>query len=60
MKRLAVIGGGYVGLEAAASACALGAEVVIVERESRILARVACPILSRFFQAYHRERGVHF
>lgn len=60
VKRLAVIGGGYVGLEAAASARALGAEVVIVERESRILARVACPILSRFFQAYHRERGVHF
>lgn len=60
VKRLVVIGGGYVGLEAAASARALGAEVVIVERESRILARVACPILSRFFQAYHRERGVHF
>ena len=60
VKRLAVIGGGYVGLEAAASARARGAEVVIVERESRILARVACPILSRFFQAYHRERGVHF
>jgi 3-phenylpropionate/trans-cinnamate dioxygenase ferredoxin reductase subunit len=60
VKRLVVIGGGYVGLEAAASARALGAEVVIVERENRILARVACPILSRFFQAYHRERGVHF
>ncbi|MFK0299694.1 NAD(P)/FAD-dependent oxidoreductase [Brevundimonas sp. NPDC090276] len=60
VKRLAVIGGGYVGLEAAASARALGAEVVILERESRILARVACPVLSRFFQDYHRERGVHF
>ncbi|MNS65891.1 Rhodocoxin reductase [compost metagenome] len=60
VKRLVVIGGGYVGLEAAASARALGAEVVIVERESRILARVACPVLSRFFHAHHRERGVHF
>lgn len=60
VKRLVVIGGGYVGLEAAASARALGAEVVIVERESRILARVACPVLSRFFQAYHRDRAVHF
>jgi 3-phenylpropionate/trans-cinnamate dioxygenase ferredoxin reductase subunit len=53
-----VIGGGYVGLEAAASGRALGAEVVIVEREARVLARVACPQLSRFFEAYHGERGV--
>jgi 3-phenylpropionate/trans-cinnamate dioxygenase ferredoxin reductase subunit len=59
-KRLAVIGGGYVGLEAAASARALGAEVVVVERESRVLARVACETLSTFFQDYHRARGVAF
>lgn len=59
-KRLAVIGGGYVGLEAAASARALGAEVVVVERESRVLARVACETLSTFFQDYHRARGVVF
>ncbi|ADG08685.1 ferredoxin reductase [Caulobacter segnis] len=59
-KRLAVIGGGYVGLEAAASARALGAEVVVVERESRVLARVACETLSTFFQDYHRARGVTF
>jgi 3-phenylpropionate/trans-cinnamate dioxygenase ferredoxin reductase subunit len=56
--RLAVIGGGYIGLEAAASARALGAEVVIIERESRVLARVACPILSDFFQTFHRGQGV--
>ena len=56
--KLAVIGGGYIGLEAAASARALGAEVTIVERESRVLARVACPILSDFFQSFHRARGV--
>ncbi|MDI1328494.1 MAG: FAD-dependent oxidoreductase [Brevundimonas sp.] len=60
VKRLVVIGGGYVGLEVAASARALGAEVAIVERENRILARVACPVLSRFFQSFHRERGVRF
>lgn len=59
-KRLVVIGGGYVGLEAAASARALGAEVVVVERESRVLARVACETLSTFFQDYHRARGVAF
>jgi 3-phenylpropionate/trans-cinnamate dioxygenase ferredoxin reductase subunit len=56
--RLAVIGGGYIGLEAAASARALGAEVIIIERESRVLARVACPILSEFFQNFHRAQGV--
>ncbi len=57
-KRIAVIGGGYVGLEAAASARALGAEAVIVEKESRVLARVACPQLSTFFQDHHRAHGV--
>lgn len=59
-KRLAIIGGGYVGLEAAASARALGAEAVVIERENRVLARVACPELSEFFQRYHGERGVTF
>jgi 3-phenylpropionate/trans-cinnamate dioxygenase ferredoxin reductase component len=56
--RLAVIGGGYIGLEAAASARALGAAATVIERESRVLARVACSILSDFFQAYHRGQGV--
>jgi 3-phenylpropionate/trans-cinnamate dioxygenase ferredoxin reductase component len=55
---LAVIGGGYIGLEAAASARSLGADVTIIERESRVLARVACPILSDFFQRFHRAQGV--
>jgi 3-phenylpropionate/trans-cinnamate dioxygenase ferredoxin reductase subunit len=57
-KRLAVVGGGYIGLEAAASARALGAEATIIEREPRVLARVACPILSDFFQDFHRSQGV--
>lgn len=56
--RLAVVGGGYVGLEAAASARALGAEAVIIEREARCLARVACGPLSDFFQNLHRAHGV--
>ncbi len=55
--KLAVIGGGYIGLEVTASARALGAEVTVIERESRVLARVACPILSEFFEAYHRTKG---
>jgi 3-phenylpropionate/trans-cinnamate dioxygenase ferredoxin reductase component len=56
--KLAVIGGGYIGLEAAASARALGADVIVIEREDRVLARVACPILSEFFQNFHRAQGV--
>ena len=59
-KRLAVIGGGYIGLEAAASGRALGADVVVLEREARLLARVACETLSTFFQRYHEARGVIF
>jgi 3-phenylpropionate/trans-cinnamate dioxygenase ferredoxin reductase component len=59
-RRLAVIGGGYIGLEVAASARALGAEAVVIEREPRILARVACETLSTFFTDYHRARGVGF
>jgi 3-phenylpropionate/trans-cinnamate dioxygenase ferredoxin reductase subunit len=59
-KRLGIVGGGYVGLEVAASARALGAEATVIEREPRILARVACPLLSEFFTAYHRKQGVRF
>ncbi|MES2897833.1 MAG: FAD-dependent oxidoreductase [Pseudomonadota bacterium] len=59
-KRLAVIGGGYIGLEAAASGRALGAEVVVIEREPRLLARVACEPLSTFFLDYHKRHDVTF
>jgi len=58
--RLAVVGGGYVGLEVAASARALRAEATVIELQSRVLARVASEPLSAFFEAYHRERGVAF
>lgn len=57
-KRLAVVGGGYVGLEAAASARALGAEAVVIERMDRVLARVASHALSAFFTDHHRKQGV--
>ncbi len=57
---LAIIGGGYIGLEVAASARALGSAATVIERESRILARSACEALSTFFADYHRARGVKF
>jgi 3-phenylpropionate/trans-cinnamate dioxygenase ferredoxin reductase subunit len=55
---LAVVGGGYVGLEVAASARALGCEAVVLEREARLLARVASAPMAAFFDAYHTCRGV--
>lgn len=57
-RRLVIVGGGYVGLEAAASARALGAEVVVLERADRVLQRVASEPLSAFFTARHRAEGV--
>jgi 3-phenylpropionate/trans-cinnamate dioxygenase ferredoxin reductase subunit len=59
-KKLAVVGGGYIGLEVAASGRALGAEVVVLEREARLLARVACETLSTFFRDVHEQHGVSF
>jgi len=56
--RLAIVGGGYVGLEVAASAIELGAHPTVLEREDRILARVASPALSEFFDNHHRAKGV--
>ncbi|WGD51133.1 FAD-dependent oxidoreductase [Bradyrhizobium sp. CB1650] len=59
-KRLAVIGAGYIGLEVAASGRALGAEVVVLEREARPLPRVVCEVLSTFVRKYHEKHGVKF
>jgi len=56
--RLAVIGGGYIGLEVAASARKLGHEVTLIEALDRVLARVTSPVVSRFFEAKHRAEGV--
>ncbi|MBY8857314.1 FAD-dependent oxidoreductase [Nocardia sp. CA2R105] len=55
--RLAIVGAGYVGLEVAAAARARGCEVTVVEREERVLARVASPELSRILTDSHRARG---
>jgi 3-phenylpropionate/trans-cinnamate dioxygenase ferredoxin reductase subunit len=56
--RVAVIGGGYIGLEAAASLTKLGKPVTLIEAQDRVLARVAAEPLSRFFEAEHRRHGV--
>ncbi len=58
-RRVAVVGGGYIGLEAAAVLTKLGCEVTLVEALPRVLARVAGEPLSAFFEQYHRARGVN-
>ncbi len=55
---VAVIGGGYIGLEAAAVLRKLGCNVVLLEALPRVLARVAGEALSEFYQAEHRAKGV--
>ncbi len=56
--RVAVIGGGYIGLEAAAVLSKLGKAVTVLEALDRVLARVAGEELSRFYEAEHRAHGV--
>lgn len=58
-RRAVVIGGGYIGLEAAAVLRKLGCEVTVLEMLDRVLARVAGPQLSRFYEEEHRRQGVH-
>ena len=56
--RWAIIGGGYIGLEAAATAVKAGVSVQVLEAAPRLLARVTAPPLSEFFFAQHRAAGV--
>ena len=58
-RRVLVIGGGYIGLEAAAVAAKKGMTVTLVEMAERILQRVAAPETSDYFRALHQEKGVN-
>ena len=57
-KKLLIVGGGYIGLEAAAVASGLGLEVTVVELADRILQRVAAPATSDYFRQLHQQHGV--
>ena len=57
-KRVLIIGGGYIGLEAAAVAAKQGLEVTLVEMADRILQRVAAPETSAYFRDLHSGHGV--
>lgn len=56
--RVLIVGGGYIGLEAAAVCAAKGMKVILVEMADRILQRVASPETSDYFRAVHSAHGV--
>jgi 3-phenylpropionate/trans-cinnamate dioxygenase ferredoxin reductase subunit len=57
-KKLVVIGGGWIGLEVAATARKLGTSVIVVEGLDRLCARTVPPGISAFLQARHEREGV--
>ena len=57
-KNMLIIGGGYIGLEVAATARKMGLEVSVLEMAPHLLSRVSCPQISDFFIQYHRQKGV--
>ena len=58
VRNIVVIGGGYIGLEAAAVLTKLGCAVTLLEALPRVLARVAGEELSAFYEKEHRDRGI--
>jgi 3-phenylpropionate/trans-cinnamate dioxygenase ferredoxin reductase subunit len=56
--RAVIIGGGYIGLETAASLTKLGMEVTLLEAQERILQRVTSPVMSDFYRQVHGQAGV--
>lgn len=57
-RTVLIVGGGYIGLEAASVASKLGLNVIILEREDRILKRVAAKSTSEYFFQLHTSNGV--
>ncbi len=57
-KSAVIIGGGYIGLETAASMRKQCMEVIVLEAMDRILQRVTAPVMSDFYRRVHREEGV--
>jgi 3-phenylpropionate/trans-cinnamate dioxygenase ferredoxin reductase subunit len=57
-RHVLIVGGGYIGLEAAAVASKLGLKVTLLEMADRILQRVAAPETSDYFRELHISKGV--
>lgn len=56
-RHVVVVGGGFVGLEAAAVARAQGASVTVVEASDRLMGRAVAPVVSEFYRRAHEHRG---
>jgi 3-phenylpropionate/trans-cinnamate dioxygenase ferredoxin reductase component len=57
-QSVVVVGGGFIGLEIAASARSLGKTVTVLEAQPRLMPRVVAPLVSRFYASAHARRGV--
>ena len=57
-RRLVIIGGGYIGLEVAATARELGLDVTVLEMADRVMNRVTCKEVSSFYESEHARHGV--
>jgi 3-phenylpropionate/trans-cinnamate dioxygenase ferredoxin reductase subunit len=57
-RRGVIVGGGYIGLEVAATCRELGLEVTVLEGAHRVMARVVSPEVSKFYESEHARRGV--
>jgi 3-phenylpropionate/trans-cinnamate dioxygenase ferredoxin reductase subunit len=57
-RRLVIIGGGYIGLEVAATARELGLDVTVLEMAERVMNRVTCKEISSFYETEHARHGV--
>ena len=58
VQRVAIIGAGYIGLEAAPALLKLGKQVSVLETQDRVLARMTGPQVSQFYATEHRAHGV--
>ncbi|MBD0401753.1 NAD(P)/FAD-dependent oxidoreductase [Flammeovirga sp. EKP202] len=58
VQKVAIVGGGYIGLETAASLRKLGLEVIVFEREQQLLPKVKANVLSEFLLELHQNNGV--
>ncbi|WP_168233314.1 NAD(P)/FAD-dependent oxidoreductase [Pseudomonas veronii] len=56
--RLVIVGGGFIGLEVAATARGLGCEVTVLEAGPRLAGRVLAPVISEALLKLHRQHGV--
>jgi 3-phenylpropionate/trans-cinnamate dioxygenase ferredoxin reductase component len=57
-QTVAIIGGGFIGLEVAAAASTLGKKVTVIEAQPRLMSRVVAPVISDFYRELHASHGV--